>query len=286
MVHRDEVVVCEGYTDVIGFVRAGIPRAVATCGTALTEDHVKLLKRFTNRIVLAYDADEAGQTRGRAGLRVGADARDRGRGRRPARRRRSRRAVRAPIPSALRPRSPRRRPFLGFRVDRVLAAADLAHARRPGPAADAALEVVAEHPDDARARPVRDARRRRVSTSDAERAADPAARTIRAVAARPADAGTVPGVGTTRWSDEPAPDEHLASGSDDGVAPPAARTTARSGEALRLVLHRRDEIAEPASVPVAVRAPDRPGGAVRALRSHRGWLDARRRRAARGAASC
>ena len=53
---------CEGYTDVIGFRRAGVPRAVATCGTALTEDHVRLLKRFTNRIVLAFDADSAGQT--------------------------------------------------------------------------------------------------------------------------------------------------------------------------------------------------------------------------------
>jgi DNA primase len=57
----DEVVVCEGYTDVIGFHRVGIPRAVATCGTALTEDHVRLLKRYANRVVLAFDADAAGQ---------------------------------------------------------------------------------------------------------------------------------------------------------------------------------------------------------------------------------
>ena len=56
-----EAIVCEGYTDVIGFFGAGLPRAVATCGTALTEDHIKLLKRFTKRVVLAYDADEAGQ---------------------------------------------------------------------------------------------------------------------------------------------------------------------------------------------------------------------------------
>ena len=52
---------CEGYTDVIGFATAGVPRAVATCGTALTEDHVKLLSRFAKRIVLAFDADSAGQ---------------------------------------------------------------------------------------------------------------------------------------------------------------------------------------------------------------------------------
>jgi DNA primase len=57
----DEVVVCEGYTDVIGFHRVGIARAVATCGTALTEDHVRLLKRYANRVVLAFDADAAGQ---------------------------------------------------------------------------------------------------------------------------------------------------------------------------------------------------------------------------------
>ena len=52
---------CEGYTDVIGFHRAGVPRAVATCGTAFTEDHVRLLKRYASRVVLAFDADAAGQ---------------------------------------------------------------------------------------------------------------------------------------------------------------------------------------------------------------------------------
>ena len=58
---KDQVVVCEGYTDVIGFHRAGVPRAVATCGTAFTEDHVRLLKRYASRVVLAFDADAAGQ---------------------------------------------------------------------------------------------------------------------------------------------------------------------------------------------------------------------------------
>jgi DNA primase len=61
IVNADEVIVCEGYTDVIGFHQAGLPRAVATCGTAFTEDHVRLLKRFANRVVLAFDADAAGQ---------------------------------------------------------------------------------------------------------------------------------------------------------------------------------------------------------------------------------
>ena len=61
IVKADRVVVCEGYTDVIGFHRVGVPIAVATCGTALTADHVRLLKRFANRVVLAFDADAAGQ---------------------------------------------------------------------------------------------------------------------------------------------------------------------------------------------------------------------------------
>ena len=59
--NADQVVVCEGYTDVIGFHRVGIPRAVATCGTAFTEDHVRLLKRYASKVVLAFDADAAGQ---------------------------------------------------------------------------------------------------------------------------------------------------------------------------------------------------------------------------------
>ena len=61
VVHAGEVIVCEGYTDVIGFAQAGMPRAVATCGTALTEEHVRLLKRFAQRVVLAFDPDAAGQ---------------------------------------------------------------------------------------------------------------------------------------------------------------------------------------------------------------------------------
>jgi DNA primase len=61
IVASDQVIVCEGYTDVIGFHQVGVPRAVATCGTALTEDHVRLLKRYASRVVLAFDADAAGQ---------------------------------------------------------------------------------------------------------------------------------------------------------------------------------------------------------------------------------
>ena len=62
IVTEGTAVICEGYTDVIGFHRAGVPLAVATCGTALTDDHVRLLTRFAaQRLVLAFDADGAGQ---------------------------------------------------------------------------------------------------------------------------------------------------------------------------------------------------------------------------------
>ncbi len=57
---EDRVVVVEGYTDVIAMHSAGIASAVATCGTALGEGHFDLLRRFTDKVVLAFDSDEAG----------------------------------------------------------------------------------------------------------------------------------------------------------------------------------------------------------------------------------
>ncbi len=54
------VFLVEGYTDVIALDQAGVPTAVATCGTALGEEHLRLLSRFTDRAVLAFDSDEAG----------------------------------------------------------------------------------------------------------------------------------------------------------------------------------------------------------------------------------
>jgi DNA primase len=50
----------EGYTDVIALDQAGVPEVVATCGTALGEEHIRLLSRFTDRLVLSFDSDEAG----------------------------------------------------------------------------------------------------------------------------------------------------------------------------------------------------------------------------------
>lgn len=56
-----EVVVVEGYMDALASHQAGVRNAVATLGTALTLDHVLLLKRFAARAVLVYDADAAGR---------------------------------------------------------------------------------------------------------------------------------------------------------------------------------------------------------------------------------
>src|SRR5262249_41038642 len=61
IVGRGEVVICEGYTDVMAFALAGAPNAVATCGTALADDHFQILKNLTRKVVLAYDSDAAGQ---------------------------------------------------------------------------------------------------------------------------------------------------------------------------------------------------------------------------------
>lgn len=54
-------ILTEGYFDVIACHRAGVTGAVASLGTAFTEDHAKLLKRFANKVTILYDGDGAGQ---------------------------------------------------------------------------------------------------------------------------------------------------------------------------------------------------------------------------------
>jgi DNA primase len=142
-----EVIVCEGYTDVIAFFQAGLPRAVATCGTALGEEHFRLLGNFARRVVLAYDADVAGQAgasrvyeweRGHqvdvavAALPPGSDPAD---------------LVRRDV-DALRRAVAEAQPFLGFLVERVLRSADLRTAEGRAKAAESALAVVSEHPNE------------------------------------------------------------------------------------------------------------------------------------------
>jgi DNA primase len=147
VVDAGEVVVCEGYTDVIGFHRAGVPQAVATCGTALAEGHVRLLTNFAHRVVLAYDADNAGLAAAErfydwerkfevdvavAALPKGLDPADLSR--------RDPEALRAAVTGA--------RPFLAFRLDRVLERADLRSIEGRARTAARAMEVVAEHPSE------------------------------------------------------------------------------------------------------------------------------------------
>lgn len=147
IVTDDRAIVCEGYTDVIGFARAGLPAAVATCGTALTEEHVRLLRRYAKRIVLSFDADSAGQAAAErfyqwerdhdlevsvADLPPGVDPADLA-GSDPER-------LAAAVEGAV--------PFLRFRIDRVLLGADLATVEGRARAAEAAVEVIREHPSD------------------------------------------------------------------------------------------------------------------------------------------
>jgi len=142
-----EVVVCEGYTDVIGFHVAGVPRAVATCGTALTEDHFRLLAHFAKKIVLCFDADAAGQAAAArlyqwekrhelelavAELPVGSDPGELAQGN----------------PAALAAAVEHAQPFLGFRVEQALGAHDLHTPEGRSRAAESAVSAIAEHPNE------------------------------------------------------------------------------------------------------------------------------------------
>lgn len=73
----EQAVIVEGYMDVITLHQAGFNNTVSPMGTALTEDQLRLLKRFTRRIVLALDADAAGEKATMRGLELARDALDR-----------------------------------------------------------------------------------------------------------------------------------------------------------------------------------------------------------------
>jgi DNA primase len=73
----DQAVIVEGYFDVIGLHQAGQANVVSPMGTALSEDQLRLLKRFTRRIVLALDADAAGDQATLRGLTLAREAMDR-----------------------------------------------------------------------------------------------------------------------------------------------------------------------------------------------------------------
>lgn len=57
---QKEMIVCEGYMDAIAFHKAGLNNAVAVLGTALTEQHLPLIKRYEARVILCFDSDTAG----------------------------------------------------------------------------------------------------------------------------------------------------------------------------------------------------------------------------------
>ena len=56
----DKCYLVEGYTDVIAMCQVDVKNVVANCGTALTKEQVRLIKRFTNNIIIFFDSDEAG----------------------------------------------------------------------------------------------------------------------------------------------------------------------------------------------------------------------------------
>ncbi|MDQ1772876.1 DNA primase [Labilibaculum sp. A4] len=60
IVQNEKCFLVEGYTDVLSFHQAGIENVVASSGTALTADQIRLIKRFTNNITIIYDGDAAG----------------------------------------------------------------------------------------------------------------------------------------------------------------------------------------------------------------------------------
>ena len=137
IVAADQVIVCEGYTDVIGFHRAGVKRA-------LTEDHVRLLKRYASNVVLAFDADAAGQGAAqrfyeweeRYQVRVSVarfpDGKDPG-------------ELSVSDPEGLRHAVDQALPFLGFRVNRVLNSRKLRSPEDRALVAGEAMAVVNEH---------------------------------------------------------------------------------------------------------------------------------------------
>lgn len=146
IVRRGVAVVCEGYTDVIGFHRSGVPLAVATCGTAFTEDHVKLLKRYTSKVVLAFDADAAGQGAAErfyeweraydievavARLPEGRDPGD----------------LAQSDPEALHTAVETAEPFLGFRLRRLMAGAPIDSPEARARMGERAVAMIAEHPN-------------------------------------------------------------------------------------------------------------------------------------------
>lgn len=67
---QNTAVMVEGQMDVVSSVQSGVTNVIASSGTALTSEQVKILKRFTNTVAVAFDADEAGQSAAKRGIDV------------------------------------------------------------------------------------------------------------------------------------------------------------------------------------------------------------------------
>ncbi len=68
MKEKKQVIICEGNFDVISLHQAGLDYSCATCGTALTPEHIRLIKRYCDRVYLLFDSDAAGQKATKAAL--------------------------------------------------------------------------------------------------------------------------------------------------------------------------------------------------------------------------
>ncbi len=67
---QNSAILVEGYMDVISLYQAGVHNAIASLGTALTENQAKLIKRYTKNVILSYDADQAGRKAAMRGIDV------------------------------------------------------------------------------------------------------------------------------------------------------------------------------------------------------------------------
>ncbi len=71
---EENLILCEGYMDVIALHSAGFQNAVATLGTAITPDQARLMKRYSDKVVISYDSDEAGRKAASKALKLLSEA--------------------------------------------------------------------------------------------------------------------------------------------------------------------------------------------------------------------
>ena len=69
----ERMILCEGYMDVIALHAAGFENAVATLGTALTQEQARMMAKYTKQVIISYDSDEAGQAATRKAVRMLSD---------------------------------------------------------------------------------------------------------------------------------------------------------------------------------------------------------------------